>query len=81
MPRAELIDADDVLGLLRNISDLLGKASYSTADAARRCNDLRPVIGALLDLALERELTARDVLWASLEIHKRAESHKIGGGL
>jgi hypothetical protein len=80
MATAEHIDTDDILGLLRNINDLIGRPSASTADAARRLNDLRPVIGALLDLALERELIAKDVLWASLEIHNRAKAYMEGGG-
>jgi hypothetical protein len=78
MRRAGCIEPDNVRNLLESILDLIGHP-LSGYGAMRRLNDLRPVVGALLDLAAERELTNQDLVWAATEIRQRAETQ--GGGL
>jgi hypothetical protein len=80
MSRAQRIDAGDVYTFLRTTLDLLGRATLDGADCVRRTNDLRPIVGTLLDLAKERDLTGPDLHWASQEISRRAKAHTEGGG-
>jgi hypothetical protein len=71
------IEPENVRTLLDAILDLLGHPSTG-AGAMRRTNDLRPVLGALVDLANERELSGQDLVWAATEIRQRAETHRGG---
>jgi hypothetical protein len=77
MGRAMAIEPENVRTLLDAILDLLGHP-YTGHGAMRRTNDLRPVVGALVDLASERDLTSQDLTWAATEIRQRAETHRGG---
>jgi hypothetical protein len=72
-----VIEPARVRTLLAGILDLLGHP-ISGYGALRRLNDLRPVVGALVDLAGDRDLTSQDLVWAATELQKRAETHRGG---
>jgi hypothetical protein len=77
MRRAVAIEPEHVRTLLDAILDLVGHP-LSGYGAMRRLNDLRPVVGALVDLASERDLSDQDLAWAATEIRQRAETHQGG---
>jgi hypothetical protein len=80
MARKPAVESRSVRLLLEGILELLGPATLSGPDATRRLNDMRPVVGTLVDLDERSGLSDADLLWAGRELADRARQQREGGG-